>query len=65
MIQMDDAAAIRRRWEQAGRPPCAHKDLDREYYLGSNTGDYICLSCGKEFSRAEWTAMQQRPKDEG
>lgn len=59
MVQMDDAAAIRRRWEQAGRPACAHEKLEREYYLGSNTGDHVCLSCGEDFSPAEVDAIRK------
>jgi hypothetical protein len=42
---MSKAAALRQSW---GNKPCNHPDWDREYYLGTNTGDKICTSCGRE-----------------
>lgn len=63
MVQMNQVARIRRQWEQAGRPACAHKELDREYYLGSNTGDYVCVTCGETFSGAEADAMRSARKN--
>jgi hypothetical protein len=62
MVQMDRVAQIRQQWEASGRSPCAHSDFDREYYLGSNTGDYVCISCGESFSRDEVVAIQQNRK---
>ena len=49
MVQMSDVPAIRRRWEMAGSPPCDHTDLDREYYLGAQGDDLVCLGCGVVF----------------
>jgi hypothetical protein len=63
MVQMDEADSVRRQWEQAGRPACAHEKLDREYYLGSNTGDYVCLTCGETFSPAERDALWQAKRN--
>jgi hypothetical protein len=60
MVQMDKVAQIRKAWEAAGSPPCGHPDADREYYLGSNTGDYVCLTCGEPFSRSEWREIQAK-----
>ena len=45
-MQMSKAKALREAWERKGNPPCAHPDLDREYDLGGNTGDYVCTTCG-------------------
>jgi hypothetical protein len=39
---------------QWGDKPCDHPSFDKEYYLGSQTGDFICKQCGKEFSRQEY-----------
>jgi hypothetical protein len=50
MVQMDEAQELRRRWNEAGSPECDHPELDREYYLGSQTGDRVCLMCGEVFS---------------
>jgi hypothetical protein len=52
-MQMDMAAKLRKAW---GDKSCAHKELDKEYYLGMSTGDYVCMRCGKEFSEPEWRA---------
>lgn len=57
MVQMDEAKELRRRWKEAGSPPCDHPELDREYDLGSHTGDRVCLRCGEDFSPGEWKAM--------
>jgi hypothetical protein len=46
MVQMDEAQELRRRWKEAGSPPCDHPELDREYCMGSHTGDRVCLVCG-------------------
>jgi len=54
-MQLDKALQLRRAW---GDKPCAHPTLDKEYYLGSSTGDYVCTTCGKNFSREE--AQQHR-----
>jgi hypothetical protein len=50
MVQMDKVAEIRKAWEAAGSPPCEHPDVEREYYLGSNTGDRVCVRCGETVS---------------
>ena len=60
MIQVDKVQEIRRRWEEAGRPVCTHQDREREYYLGSDTGDDVCLKCGKTLPRTEWRAVDGR-----
>nr|WP_319272365.1 hypothetical protein [uncultured Draconibacterium sp.] len=30
---------------------CSHSQFEKEYILGSDTGDIICTQCGKVFSR--------------
>jgi hypothetical protein len=49
-MQSKRAEALRREW---GDKPCEHPDFDREYYLGTETGDYVCTRCGEAFTRAE------------
>lgn len=63
MVQMDQAAWIRAQWKQAGSPPCAHEKFDKEYYLGWQTGDYVCLNCGEDFMRHEVDAMREARKN--
>ena len=45
-MQIEEAAALRRAWKAKGNPPCEHPEVDREYYLGANTGDHVCTTCG-------------------
>jgi hypothetical protein len=37
---------------------CEHKNLVKEYILGSQTGDYICGQCDKVFSPAEASEIE-------
>ncbi len=32
---------------------CDHPAFDKEYMNGMDTGDYVCTSCGEDFTRAE------------
>lgn len=41
---MSKAARLRREW---GDKPCDHPQIEKEYYLGSDTGDYVCIRCGR------------------
>jgi hypothetical protein len=40
-MQMEQAKGLRNRWKEQGSQPCDHPELDREYYLDSNTGDKV------------------------
>ena len=58
-MQIWEVAALRRAWERKGNPPCQHPELDREYYLGANTGDYVCTTCGKSDRREVLEAQRE------
>lgn len=50
-MQNDKAQQLQRSW---GDKPCEHKSVEKEYFLGAQTGDYVCTTCGKNFfSRQE------------
>lgn len=55
-MQMRDAAALRQRW---GDKPCEHPRLDKEYHLGSATGDYVCTTCGEARWGSKWNETPQ------
>ena len=40
--------------EKYGNKPCKHPKLEKEYYLGADTGDYVCTTCGKAFDPSEY-----------
>jgi hypothetical protein len=43
-MQMSEAAKLQEAW---GDKPCNHPSSEREYYLGSHTGDDVCTQCGR------------------
>ncbi|WP_276735047.1 hypothetical protein [Bacillus sp. (in: firmicutes)] len=46
-MQMSEASELRIAWKEKGNPPCDHPNRpDKEYYLGTSTGDYVCSICG-------------------
>jgi hypothetical protein len=49
-MQNDEARKIREEW---GGKPCDHPELEKEYYLGADTKDYVCTTCGSDFTRKE------------
>lgn len=49
-MQLNEAQELRQRW---GDKPCDHPNFDREYVMGSSTGDYVCTQCGQSFTREE------------
>lgn len=51
---MQEKYAKQLRIEWKGKQ-CIHPSIEKEYYLGSQTGDYVCSTCGREFTdREEW-----------
>jgi hypothetical protein len=43
VMQMSEAYRRQREW---GEMPCGHRSVEPEYYLGSHTGDHVCIVCG-------------------
>ncbi len=56
-MQTRKAAQLRKVWTDKGDPPCEHLNLDKEYALGSNTGDVVCTTCGETW----WRQDPERP----
>jgi len=54
-MQEREAAYLREKWglEHKGEK-CDHRDLDKEYYLGAATGDYVCTICGESGYGRDW-----------
>ncbi|WP_199828548.1 hypothetical protein [Streptomyces sp. WM6372] len=46
---MHEAIQVRREWADKGSPPCEHPQIEKEYHLGSDTGDKVCTTCGQCF----------------
>jgi len=60
MVQASRLSEIRRDWERRGSPLCTHDDTDKEYDLGSQSGDRGCLNCGDS-----WWAQGPKPAPTG
>jgi hypothetical protein len=50
------AEKLRERW---GNNPCTHESLEKEYYLGSATGDYVCKLCGRSGLGKDWPEKER------
>lgn len=50
-MQQKKALELRKQW---GDRPCDHPTLEKEYELGSATGDYVCTTCGESRSGGTW-----------
>ena len=50
-MQVEKAERIRRQWEAKGNLPCNHPAVEREHYLGADTGDDVCTTCGRAAMR--------------
>ena len=42
-MQMDEAWGRQQQW---GNKSCEHPSWEKEYHLGSDTGDKVCSVCG-------------------
>ena len=56
-IQSRKALEIAANWkirkEQNPEIKCKHENLEKEYYLSADTGDYVCTECGETFTKEE------------
>lgn len=55
-MQYSDAKQLKILW---GDKPCSHSKIEKECDLGADTGDYVCITCGKEFSKEEKMIIEQ------
>ena len=56
-MQLEKGERLRKAW---GNKPCDHPQLDQEYYLSAQTGDYRCIHCGMCFPPAEYAEWRQK-----
>jgi hypothetical protein len=45
LMQNSKANRLQKAW---GDKPCDHPHVEKEYYLGAATGDYVCTRCGAD-----------------
>ena len=42
-----------------GEKPCSHSRLEKEYYTGAYLTNYVCTTCGKEFTIPQKLEMDE------
>jgi hypothetical protein len=42
--------------------PCKHHEIEKEYHLGTDTGDYVCTTCGQAGWGNKWNEDQSEPE---
>jgi len=56
-IQFEKRKEIAASWENKKKVnpqlKCYHPVIEKEYYFGSPTGDYLCTKCGEAFMEEE------------
>ena len=57
-MQSERAKELQRTW---GDQPCDHPHLEKEYELGSATGDYVCTRCGESRWGSDWNTRAAPP----
>jgi hypothetical protein len=60
VMQMEEVLQLQEAWKKKGNPPCKHAVVDREYYLGSHTGDSVCTTCGSYVDDEEKPRKRKR-----
>jgi hypothetical protein len=60
-MQFDKAMKLKREAKEK-KLKCSHPELDKEYYLGSSTGDWVCTTCGESFSSLERDELYNKAK---
>ena len=57
MMQVTDSENLRRTW---GNKSCAHRIVEKEYFLDTPTGQHACSMCGKTFWQGDEASQSAR-----
>lgn len=60
-MQMDEAMKLNHQW---GNKPCDHPNIEKEYARGTQTGDYVCSTCGEAGWGKHWNEEERKNKVE-
>jgi transposase-like protein len=52
-----EAQKIKAEW---GDKPCDHPHLEKEYYSGAFLTNYVCTTCGREFTIPQKMEMYEK-----
>ncbi len=59
-MQAREASHLRKMW---GDVPCDHDHVEKEYDLGSDTGDLVCTQCGRTFWGDQLEELRKKKDD--
>jgi hypothetical protein len=51
--------------ESWGKKPCSHPKIEKEYYSGAFLINYVCTTCGEEFSISRKLEMDDEREKAG
>lgn len=57
IMDYEKAMKLKENW---GNKPCPHPSFQKEYYLSSQTGDYVCVQCGETFTPEQKEEIEKR-----
>lgn len=56
-MQYEKAEQLQKEW---GDKPCDHPFIEKEYYLGTSTGDRVCSTCGLSASPEYFKQLKEK-----
>ncbi|MEH7374467.1 hypothetical protein [Neobacillus drentensis] len=59
-MQNSAARELKEEWKEKGNKPCSHPQIVKEYILGSQTGDYVCSTCGYEGTKETFEKLRKQ-----
>lgn len=59
-MKLEEANERKENW---GIRPCKHERLEKEYYMGAQTGDKVCVTCGSTFWMGEGVSKSRQAQD--
>ena len=55
-MEYSEAQKVKESWDNK---PCNHPHIEKEYYTGAFLTNYICTTCGQEFTIAQKFEMDE------
>ncbi|MBT2724363.1 hypothetical protein [Bacillus sp. ISL-46] len=59
-MQNNDARELQEEWKAKENKPCSHPQIEKEYILGSQTGDFVCSTCGYEGTKETFEKLRKQ-----
>ncbi len=56
-MQVEEVRRIREKWDAKDNPPCNHPKVGKRYPFGADFKNYVCTTCGKNFTPDEFKVL--------